>query len=74
MDDVDRGQARAEEILADALAEQARRHPHIDPGDWERASAKWCAACGDRVPDRRRRALPGVQLCVECARDAEVRR
>lgn len=74
MDDVDRGQARAEEILADALAEQRRLHPIGSPADWESASARWCDACGDRVPDRRRRALPGVRLCVACQELAEMRR
>jgi phage/conjugal plasmid C-4 type zinc finger TraR family protein len=33
-----------------------------------RESAKWCAGvgCGERIPDERRKAVPGVQLCVEC--------
>jgi len=33
-----------------------------------RPSAKWCIApgCGERIPDARRPAVPGVQLCVEC--------
>lgn len=31
-------------------------------------SAKWCAApgCGERIPDARRKAVPGVQLCLAC--------
>lgn len=30
-----------------------------------------CVECGDEIPDARRRALPGVQTCVDCqsARD-----
>ncbi len=33
-----------------------------------RPSAKWCegAGCGERIPDARRKAVPGVQFCVEC--------
>ncbi|PIQ65048.1 MAG: hypothetical protein COV97_06100, partial [Zetaproteobacteria bacterium CG11_big_fil_rev_8_21_14_0_20_59_439] len=33
-----------------------------------RESAKWCTApgCGQRIPDARRKAVPGVQLCIEC--------
>ena len=33
-----------------------------------RTSAKWCeaAGCGERIPDARRKAIPGVQFCVEC--------
>jgi phage/conjugal plasmid C-4 type zinc finger TraR family protein len=34
----------------------------------ERPSAKWCVGhgCGERIPEARRKALPGVQLCVDC--------
>ena len=31
-------------------------------------SATHCAECGDKIPEGRRAALPGVQLCVECAK------
>ncbi|WP_425072670.1 DksA/TraR family C4-type zinc finger protein [Sagittula sp. S175] len=26
-----------------------------------------CAECGEEIPEKRRLALPGVKLCVECA-------
>ncbi|MEW5904801.1 MAG: TraR/DksA C4-type zinc finger protein [Pseudomonadota bacterium] len=31
-------------------------------------SAKWCIepGCGQRIPDERREAVPGVQYCTEC--------
>jgi len=29
-------------------------------------SAKTCEACGVEIPERRRRALPGVKLCIQC--------
>lgn len=31
-------------------------------------SAKWCIApgCGERIPDARREAVPGVQHCLAC--------
>lgn len=34
----------------------------------DRPSAKWCTGhgCGERIPEARRRAIPGVQLCIEC--------
>ena len=37
------------------------------------ASLKECAECGARIPQGRRKAVPGVRLCVDCqsARDAE---
>lgn len=48
------------------------------PTDWERLSAKWCEGqgCGDRIPDERRRAIPGVKFCVGCQerREEEERR
>jgi phage/conjugal plasmid C-4 type zinc finger TraR family protein len=33
-----------------------------------RPSAKWCAGpgCGERIPEARRQAMPGVQLCLAC--------
>lgn len=59
--------AEAEEIAReDALA----RHKGVlaHPDAWQTASAKWCVelVCGERIPDERRRAIPGVQRCVDC--------
>ncbi|MGB7406641.1 MAG: DksA/TraR family C4-type zinc finger protein [Pacificimonas sp.] len=31
-----------------------------------RESATDCVDCGDRIPDRRREALSGVQTCIAC--------
>ena len=38
-------------------------------------SATHCQACGEPIPEPRRAALPGVQLCIACQEkaDAEVR-
>ncbi len=65
-DDMDRAQAREEEMRGDALAEFARRHPQ--PAE---ASAERCKFCEEAIPEGRRQALPGVQTCVECQRDLE---
>ncbi len=56
-----------EQYRAQALAEQAAR-AQAPVGDWRELSAKWCegAGCGARIPDERRRAVPGVRFCVEC--------
>ncbi|MBI2313568.1 MAG: TraR/DksA C4-type zinc finger protein [Betaproteobacteria bacterium] len=61
MDEIDRAQRRAEEQLADALAEHRRLMPQGE-------SAKWCemTGCGERIPEERRAALPGVRFCVDC--------
>ncbi len=29
-------------------------------------SLKHCAECGGEIPEARRRAIPGVRLCVDC--------
>lgn len=29
-------------------------------------SAAECERCGNKIPEARRRAVPGVRLCVEC--------
>ncbi|MCQ0971572.1 DksA/TraR family C4-type zinc finger protein [Paracoccus sp. TK19116] len=29
-------------------------------------SAEFCAECDEPIPDARRQAIPGVQLCVDC--------
>lgn len=53
---------RAQELeLADYLRNQAKA---IMPKH-ERPSAKVCE-CGARIPAARRKAVPGVQTCIEC--------
>ena len=32
-----------------------------------------CAECGEEIPERRRAAIPGVKLCVECASERDGR-
>ena len=56
---------RAQEI---ELEEWERRQKDALLPAPTRESAKWCAApgCGRRIPEARRRAVPGVQLCIEC--------
>lgn len=63
-DDIDRAQAREAELLADALRDHARRAGLA--GKTVADSAEFCRACAEDIPDARRRAVPGVQLCVAC--------
>ena len=71
MDDVDRATARAEEELARAiLAARGVISPSVVS---DRESAVECVKCGDDIPQARRTALPGVQLCIDCAERAERR-
>lgn len=68
-DIIDRAAARSAEILADTLADQARRSGLS--GKTINDSAHECRACGDPIPDKRRQALPGVQTCVDCQTEIE---
>ncbi len=38
-------------------------------------SADYCNDCGEKIPERRRQALPGTRTCVACqsARDTAIR-
>jgi phage/conjugal plasmid C-4 type zinc finger TraR family protein len=37
-------------------------------------SAQECAECGSTIPSARRRALPGVRLCLDCQQQHDVDR
>lgn len=52
-------QAQIEASLDEALDFVRRQLPAGE-------SAHECAECGAVIPEARRRALPGVQLCVNC--------
>ena len=39
---------------------RARRGP-------EGESLARCAECDEEIPERRRQAIPGVKLCIDCA-------
>ena len=67
-DDIDRAQAREQEMRSDALAEHAR---HVQPAAGD--SAKVCTMCDGEIPEGRRRAIPGVKTCIECQKDIEKR-
>lgn len=34
-------------------------------------SAEFCDECGDPIPEARRKAMPGVRLCVACQEELE---
>lgn len=66
-DEIDRAQAREEEMRHDALARHARRAD----GQARLPSARRGAVCGEDIHELRRRLVPGVQTCIECQRDLE---
>lgn len=63
-DDVDRASEREGEILTEALYQQARRAGLA--GKTVADSAKHCHDCDAPIPQARRVAVPGCQLCVAC--------
>lgn len=50
-----------------ALSSVAGRTAWAGPPPDSIAGVACCAECGEPIPDARRKALPGVGLCVECA-------
>lgn len=68
MDDIDRAQERElaeREAALERIAAAARGIPpgHTSPAE----SADECMECGELIPSARQIAVPGCQLCVECA-------
>lgn len=64
MDDVDRAQLQQERELRRALSTPRYSTPTGE-------SAKECAECGDEIPEKRRQAMPGCRLCVDCQQARE---
>ena len=61
-----------EQIEASVAEELARMQDRKTPvGE----SLDHCAECGEDIPEARRKALPGVKLCIDCQseRDAAFR-
>lgn len=58
----------AEQFDADLALLQHRQAHAIDPNA---VSAHWCDKCEMEIPEERRKALPGVTVCVDCAREDE---
>lgn len=72
-DEVDRAQQREEEFREDALQAQQRRAGLTGAGGGGRyvPSARFCGVCGEKIPINRRRAVPGVQTCIDCQQELE---
>ena len=64
-DSMDLVQQRVQEELARNLANAIHR-----PAG---ASRFFCLTCGEEIPEQRRRALPGVSLCVTCKEVSELK-
>lgn len=69
-DEVDRAQQREEEFREDALQAQQRRAGLTGAGRYA-VSVRTCGVCGEKIPINRRRAMPGVQTCIDCQQELE---
>ena len=65
----ERAQEHEQELRQDALTAQMRRAGL--EGKTVDDSATHCAVCTDEIPQGRREAYPGVQLCVGCQAELE---
>jgi phage/conjugal plasmid C-4 type zinc finger TraR family protein len=63
-DAADRANERMDNDIEGRLASRVR---------YEGASATECRDCDDPIPEARRQALPGVQLCIDCQSIQEAR-
>ena len=70
-DDIDRARKREEELLGDALRDQARRAGLA--GKTAADSAEYCQApeCEKPISSARRAAYPGCMRCIDCQRAIE---
>jgi phage/conjugal plasmid C-4 type zinc finger TraR family protein len=57
-------QEQIDASIEDAVVRARSRLP-------EGESASECEDCDDPIPERRRKALPGVRLCVKCQAEAD---
>jgi len=66
MDDGDRAAVYQQRMNDQAIHQHASGSMPVD-------SADECMVCGELIPSKRQLAVPGCQLCVHCAEDAERR-
>ncbi|MBL0923003.1 MAG: DksA/TraR family C4-type zinc finger protein [Sphingomonadaceae bacterium] len=59
-------QDQIDDTIKDAVL-GARAHIPAGP------SSEFCTDCGEPIPERRRRALPGVRTCVDCQSERDSR-
>ena len=55
-----------EDTVQDEIA-RARRALSKGPG------LRYCEECGEEIPEARRKAVPGVRLCIRCQQQADKR-
>ncbi|MBG3878296.1 DksA/TraR family C4-type zinc finger protein [Desulfovibrio oxamicus] len=54
--------------IRDSIADEVQRARDSLPRG---PGLDFCEECGDPIPEARRKALPGVRLCVPCQQEAD---
>lgn len=62
------GDNAVQDQIQDSINDEVRRARAALPKGESRA---FCEECGEPIPEARRRALPGVRLCLECQQEAD---
>ncbi|WP_071672781.1 DksA/TraR family C4-type zinc finger protein [Nioella nitratireducens] len=62
--------AVSEQIEASIEDELKRMQARAQP---QGESLIYCAECEEEIPEARRKAIPGVKLCIDCASDRDTR-
>ena len=62
------GDSAVNDQIRDSIADEVRRARNSLPRGESRA---FCEECDEPIPEARRRALPGVRLCVACQEEAD---
>lgn len=60
-------QDQIQDSINDAVARIQRQIPRGE-------SLEFCEECGEAIPEKRRKALPGVRLCIACQQEADAER
>lgn len=62
------GDGAVHDQIRDSLEDEIKRARSCLPSG---ESSEWCEECGSPIPEARRRALPGVRLCVICQEEQD---
>ena len=62
------GDGAVQEQIQDSINNEIRRaRKNVPSGE----SLEFCEECGEEIPPARRKALPGVRLCIHCQEEAD---
>lgn len=62
------GDNAVHEQIQDSIRDEIRRARNAIP---KGAGSDFCDECGEKIPEARRKAMPGARLCVECQEEMD---